>query len=78
MANVTVTMDEELLERAKAFSAAQGKSLSAVIREDFQRKLDQGDSSTEAWWDDFMHMTDSRVNGNSHGWKWNRAELYER
>ena len=77
MPNVTVTMDKDLLERAKLFSQAQGKSLSAVIRENFQKKLGEDDSSTEAWWEDFENVT-NRVSGNSHGWKWNRAELYER
>lgn len=72
--NVTLSIEDRLLERARRLAQQQGKSLNQMIR-DYLEALtgaDPGEVITElerAW------ATDE---GDSRGWKWNREELYDR
>ena len=76
MANVTITMDKEMLEKAKDLAAVNRMSLSAMVRRNLEREVGKDDTLAREWWGNFEAMTE-RLGGNSQGWKWNREELYE-
>jgi hypothetical protein len=48
MKNVTVTMDETLLRRARVAAASEGKSLSRFIAETIERRVGRGLSQKDA------------------------------
>jgi hypothetical protein len=71
MPNITISMDKDLLEKAKLYAAARDKSLSALLREDLSAKIDDENSDLLKK----LHHAYA-ITGDSHGWKWNRKELY--
>ena len=72
LVNITLSIDEKLVERAREKLRATGKSLNQEIREHLEHIV--GDNELERDLEAFR----SRVGqGNSNGWKWNREELYE-
>jgi hypothetical protein len=76
MKNVTVTMDEAILRKARVAAASEGKSLSKFISEIVERRVGRGMTQKEAL-DRFlsgplMNLTDE--NGNLP----KRDELYDR
>ncbi len=83
MPNLTITVDEETLKRARIRAIEQGESVNKVLA---QRLADYANGVTDnddgeadavkekvrAW------LAWSQENpGHSGGWKWNREELYE-
>jgi hypothetical protein len=71
--NITLSIDEQIAERAREKLRAVGKSLNQEIRDHLQHVA--GDDDVERRIEEF-HMLSGK--GNSHGWKFNRDELYER
>lgn len=70
--NITLSIDEQVAERAREKLRAMGKSLNQEIREHLQSVA--GDSDLESTIEGFKQRVGQ---GNSNGWKWNRDELYE-
>ena len=71
--NLTLSIDQELLERARAAARAQGKSVNQLVREYLEeltviQELD----------DDLARFRASSRTGHSQGWKFDREELHER
>ena len=73
--NLTLSVDEEMLERARKVARAMGKSLNALVREylaslsaseDLERELAE------------LRLLSRRAKGNSRGWRFNREEAHER
>ena len=71
--NITLSIDEKLLERAREKLRATGKTVNQEIREHLQHIVGDGDLERDL---EFLEKTAGQ--GNSGGWKWNREELYER
>ena len=73
--NITLSIDEQLLERARAKLRASGKTLNQEIREHLRHVAgdDQGQLEQDL---EFLERTAGL--GDSKGWKFNRDELYER
>ena len=72
--NITLSIDEQLVERAREKLRATGKSINQEIREHLQHIAGEDDLELER----DLEMFKQRVGqGNSKGWKWNRDELYE-
>jgi hypothetical protein len=71
--NITLSIDEQVAERAREKLRALGKSLNQEIREHLQHVA--GDDDLERALVEFEHRCGQ---GNSNGWKFNRDELYER
>ena len=73
--NVTLSLDDKLLERARKLAARRGISLNQMIR-DYLSELtgelspDEVVADLEALW------AESR--GDSRGWRFNREELHDR
>jgi hypothetical protein len=70
--NITLSIDEKLLERAREILRASGKTVNQEIREHLQNVAGNDDMEREL--EEFRKRAGQ---GNSEGWKWNREELYE-
>jgi hypothetical protein len=71
--NLTLSADEQTVERARKRAEALGKSLNQLIR-DYLQKL-AGTDDVERWIEEFERLSGG---GNSNGWKFNRDEIHER
>lgn len=73
--NITLSVDEQVLERARERLRALGKTVNQEIREHLQHVA--GDDQEQLEQDlEFLERTAGL--GDSYGWKFNRDELYER
>jgi hypothetical protein len=70
--NITLSIDEKIVERARERLKATGKSINQEIREHLQHIA--GDDDVERDIEEFLRLSGQ---GNPQGWKWNRDELYE-
>lgn len=73
--NLTLSVDEQIVERARTTAAAMGLSLNQAVR-DYLSEL-AGQSSREA---DIAQVEQLSLvaGGNRRGWRFNRGELHER
>ena len=71
--NVTLSIDEQIVVRARKKADALGKSLNQLVR-DYLQKLAGGDDP-ERWIEEFERLSGT---GNSHGQRFNRDEAHER
>ncbi len=73
--NLTLALDERLVERARKQAEAQGKSLNQMIREYLEHLTPADDAAAE---DDELRRLSKRGRGHSRGWRFNRDELHAR
>ncbi len=71
--NITLSIDEKTVEKARKMAAAMGKSLNQLIREDLERLTRK--EQIEADWREFESLAGQ---GHSRGWRFDRDELHER
>ncbi len=71
--NVTLSIDDQLVERARKKAEALGKSLNQLVRE-YLQKLAGGDDAEQSI-AEFKRLSGT---GDSHGWRFNRDEIHER
>lgn len=71
--NITLSIDDHLVARARKRAESMGKSLNQFIREQLQKLA--GDDDAEKSIEDFRRLSGG---GNSRGWKFNRDEIHER
>jgi hypothetical protein len=71
--NVTLSIDEQLVARARKKADALGKSLNQLIR-DYLQRLAGGDDPERSI-EEFRRLSGR---GNSRGWKFNRDEIHDR
>jgi antitoxin component of RelBE/YafQ-DinJ toxin-antitoxin module len=71
--NITLSVDEQLVERARKNADAMGTSLNQLVR-DYIKKLARVED-TERIIEEFEKLSGK---GDSGGWRFNRDELYER
>lgn len=71
--NVTLSIDQQLVARARKKAEALGKSLNQMIRDYLETVVggDDADRSIE----EFKRLSGQ---GNSRGWRFNRDEIHER
>jgi hypothetical protein len=72
MRNITFSMDEELIEKGKAYAKAHGISFNALIR----RLLEKHVLQDKGWIEDAIRLMDA-AEGRSGGRKWRREDLYD-
>ncbi len=70
--NVTLSIDEQIAERARKRAKALGKSLNQLIRDYLQTIADD---DPERSIEEFKRLSGG---GNSRGWRFNREEIHER
>ena len=71
--NITLSIDEKTVAKAREVAAAMGKSLNQLIRDDLERL-----TKTKSRDQDLEELLALGGKGNSNGWKFNRDELHER
>ena len=71
--NVTLSIDEQLVARARKKAEAMGKSLNQLVR-DYLQKL-AGCDDPERSIEEFEQLSGR---GHSRGWRFNRNEIHER
>lgn len=71
--NVTLSVDEQTVARARKKADALGKSLNQLIR-DYLQKLAGGDDPERSI-EEFKQLSGR---GHSRGWRFNRDEIHER
>ena len=71
--NITLSVDEQLVERARTRANALGKSLNQLVR-DYLQKLAGGDDPEQSI-EEFRQLSGK---GRSRGWRFNRDEIHER
>jgi len=71
--NVTLSIDDHLVARARKKAEALGKSLNQVIREHLQSIA--GGDDPEGSIEEFKRLSGR---GHSRGWRFNRDEIHER
>lgn len=73
--NVTLSVDDEVLQTARRRAEAMGTSLNQLVRDYLHQLAGKSDPNADAA--EFERL--SRIaNGHSRGWKFNREELHER
>jgi predicted transcriptional regulator len=70
MANVTISLPDELLRRAREYAAKRGSSLNALIRGQLEREV----ATSPAAVDEMVERL-KRASGRSRGWRFNRDDL---
>jgi len=73
LVNVTLSIDEQLVARARKKADALGKSVNQLIR-DYLQKLAGGDDPERSI-EEFRKLSG---HGHSRGWRFNRNEIHER
>jgi len=71
--NLTLSVDEQVIERARKKADALGKSLNQLVR-DYLQQLAGGDDPERSI-EEFKRLSGT---GRSHGWRFNRDEIHER
>lgn len=71
--NITLSIDEKLVERVREKLRATGRTLNQEIREHLQHIAGDHDDVER----DVEEYVNRAGQGNSDGWKWNRDEIYE-
>jgi hypothetical protein len=71
--NLTLSIDEQLVARARKKADSLGKSLNQLVR-DYLQGLAGGDDPERSI-AEFKHLSGQ---GNSRGWRFNRDEIHER
>jgi len=71
--NVTLSIDEQTVARARKKAEALGKSLNQLIR-DYLQRLAGGDDPEQSI-EEFKRLSGQ---GNSRGWRFNRDEIHAR
>jgi hypothetical protein len=71
--NITLSVDEQLVVRARKKAEAMGKSLNQLVR-DYLQKLAGGDDPEKSI-EEFRRLSGR---GHSRGWRFNRDEIHER
>ena len=75
MKNITLAIDDDLLERARRRAAQKGTSVNAVVREQLARFVDQDDERAQARRElvEMAHTSKGRLGPD---YKWNREDAY--
>lgn len=76
MANLTITIDDEVLKKARIKALEQGTSVNAILREYLESYSAVHQTQQEAC-DDLVRLSQDAKSG-SKGKTWNRDELHER
>jgi plasmid stability protein len=74
MANVTISIEDDLLKKGRKYAQKHNTSLNAMIRRLLRKTVE---SESNHWLDECFSLMD-QANVNSGGKKWDRGALYDR
>ncbi len=73
MANVTISIDDELLQKSREYAQKHNTSLNALIRKILKQSVS---NSSEEWLDECFKIMDN-TEADSKGRNWLREDLYD-
>jgi hypothetical protein len=73
MANITISIDDDILKSGREYAKAHNTSLNAIIRQLLEKNVYK---KSAEWFDECMLLMD-RAQADSKGKKWSRDELYD-
>jgi hypothetical protein len=73
--SLTLSVEDEVVESARQRAKVLGTSVNQLVREYLEQLAGKRDPDADAA--EFEKLS-RLANGNSHGWKFDRDELYER
>ena len=73
MKNITLSLDEKLIEAGRKYARSHNMSLNSLIRKLLVQTVLP---SSEDWLEELFRLMD-QAKGNSRGQKWTREELYD-
>jgi antitoxin component of RelBE/YafQ-DinJ toxin-antitoxin module len=73
--NLTLSVDDRLVEEARRVAAAMGKSLNQVVREYLEALTSMDAARLEI---EELRRLSKQGGGRSRGWRFDREELHER
>jgi len=73
MPNITISIDETLLNKSRQYAREHNTSLNSLIRTVLKQTVEK---SSGQWIDDCFSLMDE-LNTDSKGKKWKREELYD-
>ena len=73
--NVTLSVDDEVVARARRHAEALGTSLNQMVRDYLEQLAGMSDAERQAEEFDRLSLA---ADGHSGGWKFNRDEIHER
>lgn len=73
MANLTISINDDLLKIGREYAKAHNTSLNTIIRELLEKNIPL---VSKAWFDECERLMDS-TQVDSKGKKWTRADLYD-
>jgi hypothetical protein len=76
MPNITLAIDEDLLDRARTYAERKGTTLNALVRELLGDEIDQ-DKRREESRKRLLELMDNSTARLPKGYKFNREEIYE-
>jgi hypothetical protein len=71
--NLTLAIDERLVEKARRKADTSGTSLNQVVRDQIRKYVGEDDPASTI--EEFLNLPG---NGDSQGWRFNRDEAHER
>jgi plasmid stability protein len=75
VANLTITVDDQVLRRARVRAAEEGTSVNAVLRRELERYVGEDRAIAEAW-DTFLRLTENlKVSSPAGGRTWTRGSI---
>lgn len=73
--NITLSVDDEIIQEARRRAEAIGTSVNQLVREYLEQFAGKHDPAADArGFENVSRMS----RGDSHGWKFNREELHQR
>ena len=73
--NVTLSIDDEVIQQARRRAEAMGTSVNQLVREYLDQFVGKTDPRADAA--EFERLSRA-AQGNAHGWNFNREELHDR
>jgi len=73
--NLTLSVDDQVVAKARRTAEAMGTSINQLVREYLESLAGKSDREADA--DEFLQLSEIS-GGSSHGWKFDREEIHER
>lgn len=73
MANITISIKDDLLKAGREYAKTHNTSLNAILRELLEKKIPR---SSGGWVEECFNLMD-KAQANSKGNKWTRDDLYD-
>lgn len=74
--NITLSVDEQTVEKARRVAKAMNKSLNQLVREYLEQLANRDQVERDIA--EFRALSEQHAGKSPTGWKWNREEIYDR